>query len=47
MDEEADDRAHRENIDDVGFISDLIDLMISKYNVDPKRVYIPASRTEQ
>ena len=40
MDEEADDRAHRENIDDVGFISDLIDLMIKNYNVDPKKVYL-------
>ena len=40
MDEEANDRAHRENIDDVGFISDLIDLMIKDYNADPKRVYV-------
>lgn len=40
MDEEADDRAHRENIDDVGFISSLIDYMVKEYNVDPKRVYI-------
>jgi polyhydroxybutyrate depolymerase len=40
MDEEADDRAHRENIDDVGFISSLIDFMISNYNIDPKRVYV-------
>jgi polyhydroxybutyrate depolymerase len=40
MDEEANDRAHRENIDDVGFISALIDTMIIDYNIDPKRVYI-------
>ena len=40
MDEEANDRAHRENIDDVGFISALIDSMISDYNIDPKRVYV-------
>jgi polyhydroxybutyrate depolymerase len=40
MDEEVDDRAHSENIDDVGFISSLIDLMVKDYNVDPKRVYV-------
>ncbi|MCE5347254.1 MAG: hypothetical protein LLG13_13340 [Bacteroidales bacterium] len=40
MDQEANDRAHRENIDDVGFISALIDFMIKNYNTDPKRVYI-------
>lgn len=40
MDEEANDRAHRKNIDDVGFISALIDYMIRDYNTDPKRVYI-------
>jgi polyhydroxybutyrate depolymerase len=40
MDQEANDRAHRENIDDIGFISGLIDLMISEYNADPKRIYI-------
>ena len=40
MDEEANDRAHRENIDDVGFISELIDSMIKDYNIDPKRVYV-------
>jgi polyhydroxybutyrate depolymerase len=40
MDEEADDRAHRENIDDVGFISALIDHMINNYNADPGRVYV-------
>ncbi len=40
MDEEANDRAHRENINDVGFISELIDTMIEDYNIDPKRVYI-------
>lgn len=40
MDEESKDRAHRENIDDVGFISDLIDFMIKYYNTDPGRVYV-------
>jgi len=40
MDEESNDRAHRENIDDVGFISALIDFMIEEYNIDPKRVYV-------
>ena len=40
MDEESDDRAHKENIDDVGFISALIDKMIKDYNVNPKRVYV-------
>jgi polyhydroxybutyrate depolymerase len=40
MDEESNDRAHRENIDDVGFISALIDTMIKDYNIDPKRVYV-------
>ena len=39
-DEEGNDRAHRENIDDVGFISALIDSMIKDYNIDPKRVYV-------
>jgi polyhydroxybutyrate depolymerase len=40
MDEEASDRAHTENIDDVGFISALIDSIIKDYNIDPKRVYV-------
>ena len=40
MDEEANDRAHSENIDDVGFISALIDTFTEDYNIDPKRVYI-------
>ncbi len=39
-DEEANDRAHRENIDDVGFISALINFMIAEYNADPQRIYI-------
>jgi polyhydroxybutyrate depolymerase len=39
-DAEANDRAHRENIDDVGFISALIDYVIAEYNTDPKRIYI-------
>jgi polyhydroxybutyrate depolymerase len=40
MDEEAKDRAHRENIDDVGFISALIDSLIKDYNINPRRVYV-------
>src|SRR4030065_841944 len=40
MDEEANARAHRENIDDIGFISALIDYMIKNYSIDPKRVYV-------
>lgn len=40
MDEEANDRAHRENIDDTGFISSLIDFMIEGYNINPDRVYV-------
>jgi polyhydroxybutyrate depolymerase len=40
MDEEANDRAHRDNIDDVSFISALIDSMIQNYNINPKRVYV-------
>jgi polyhydroxybutyrate depolymerase len=40
MDEEANDRAHLENIDDVGFISALIDFMIKNYRTDPGRVYV-------
>ena len=40
MDEEANDRAHRENIDDIGFISALIDTMIKDYNINPKQVYV-------
>jgi polyhydroxybutyrate depolymerase len=40
MDEEANDRAHRDNIDDVSFISALIDSMIQDYNINPKRVYV-------
>jgi polyhydroxybutyrate depolymerase len=33
-------RAHRENIDDVGFISALIDHLREEFNIDPKRVYV-------
>ncbi|MBI4846328.1 MAG: hypothetical protein HY810_07660 [Candidatus Omnitrophica bacterium] len=33
-------RAHKEDIDDVGFISALIDTLIKKLNIHPKRVYI-------
>jgi len=39
-DEEANDRAHKENIDDVGFISALIDTMIGHYNINPEKVYV-------
>lgn len=38
--EETGYRAHKENIDDVGFISALIDHLINKMNIDPKRVYV-------
>ncbi|MDQ1332139.1 MAG: Esterase depolymerase [Bacteroidota bacterium] len=40
IDQEANDRAHRENIDDVGFISSLIDILIKDYRIDPRRVYV-------
>jgi len=33
-------RAHRDNVDDVGFISALIDRMVRELNVDPRRVYV-------
>ncbi len=33
-------RAATENIDDVGFISALIDRLVTSLNVDPKRVYV-------
>jgi polyhydroxybutyrate depolymerase len=32
-------RAHREKIDDVGFISALIDYLVKQYNIDIKQVY--------
>ena len=38
--EETGYRAHKENIDDVGFISALIDALIKKLDIDPKRVYV-------
>jgi polyhydroxybutyrate depolymerase len=34
------DYASKNNIDDVGFISNLIDKMISGYRIDPKRIYV-------
>jgi polyhydroxybutyrate depolymerase len=40
MDEEANDRAHRDSLNDVGFLSSLIDTLIKNYNADPKRVYV-------
>ena len=33
-------RAHKENVDDVGFILSLIKHLVDEQNVDPKRVYI-------
>lgn len=33
-------RAHRENLDDVGFISALIDQLVQRRNIDPERVYV-------
>lgn len=33
-------RAHREKVDDVGFISALIDELLSRYEIDRKRVYV-------
>lgn len=38
--EETKSRAHKENIDDTGFISALIDTFIKEYNVNPKSVYV-------
>lgn len=35
-----DDEAHGKNLDDVGFLSALIDLMVQKEGADPKRVYV-------
>lgn len=37
---EAGWRAHKENIDDVGFISALIEHLVKEKNADPKKVYI-------
>ena len=33
-------RAHKENVDDVGFISAMIEHLVKEQNVDPERVYI-------
>lgn len=38
--EETGWRTHRENADDVGFISALIDELVETRNVDPRRVYV-------
>ena len=38
--EEEGYRAHKDKIDDVGFISALIDHLINKLNINPKRIYI-------
>lgn len=38
--EETGYRVHKENIDDVGFISSLIDSLVEKMNIDQKRVYV-------
>lgn len=35
-----DDEAHGKDLDDVGFLSSLIDRFISQYGADPKRVYV-------
>lgn len=40
MDSEANDRAHLENIDDVGYIAALIDLLVARYDADPGRIYV-------
>ncbi|MBE0678716.1 MAG: phospholipase [Bacteroidales bacterium] len=39
-DQEDDERANSENIDDVGFIAALTDMMVRDYNADPRRVYV-------
>lgn len=39
-DEETGYRAHKDDIDDVGFISALIDHFIKEMNADPERVYV-------
>jgi polyhydroxybutyrate depolymerase len=36
----SENRVNNDNIDDVGFIAALIDNLIKKMNVDPKRVYV-------
>ena len=38
--DEARDRAHEKNIDDVGFIAHLIDFLVVHHNADPNRVYV-------
>ncbi len=40
IDEEANDRAFRNEIDDVGFISALIDYMTGHYNADRSRIFV-------
>lgn len=39
-DEQSHDRAHSENIDDVGFISEMIEKLKKDYNIDPSKVYV-------
>jgi polyhydroxybutyrate depolymerase len=39
-DDSTNDRAHRENIDDVGFLSALMDTMIRKYSINQKKIYV-------
>lgn len=34
------DRAHRENIDDVGFVSALMDKLIEDFNIDSSHIYV-------
>jgi len=36
-------RSHRKDIDDIGFISALIDVLAENYNVDMKRIYVTGS----
>ncbi len=37
---DARSRSHKDNIDDVGFISALIDHLIKEFNIDSKRIYV-------
>ncbi|MEW6005999.1 MAG: PHB depolymerase family esterase, partial [Stygiobacter sp.] len=38
--EETRHRVHKENVNDIGFISSLIDHLIKELNIDPNRVYV-------
>jgi len=39
-DDSTNDRAHRENIDDVGFLSAMIDTLMKRFNIDKSRIYV-------